>query len=130
MTTAPTPDTKPARRAPPKPSQKAAKKKAQPAPKSFAVQSIELLPFVKTHPKKGTGRDWWVTPQVPEDLAQMVGEGFAREFVRHTRRYEADGSSFHLVAVIEHMVKKGRWTDIEYGFVATLALALNGLVRT
>ena len=110
----------------PKREKKATKKTRQ--PKSPKVQSIELLPFVRTRPKKGTGRDWWVTPDLSEDLAQIVGEGFAREWLRFTRRYESDGSSFMLCSVIESMVKAGRWGAVEHGFVSTIALALNGRV--
>ena len=98
------------------------------APQPFYIQAIELLSFVKTRPRKGAGRIWWAVPDIDEAYAEQLGEGMGLEFLRHTRRWERDGSGTILCGVIEDMVKAGRFGTVERAFVRVLAQALIGRV--
>ena len=94
--------------------------------KAPSILAIELLSFVSTRPKKGTGRNWWSVPGLEGQYGARLGEGLAHEFLRYTRRFEADGGTSVFGSLIQDMVRAGRFGDVERGFIRTLAQALNG----
>jgi hypothetical protein len=88
-----------------------------------------MLSFVRSRSKKGSGRDWWVVPDMPNySMECILGEALGREFLAYSRRYERE---FEMIpstfaAVVADMVKLGKFTGTELMFVRVVAHAAIG----
>jgi hypothetical protein len=98
-----------------------------PPPKTHLQQLIEgteSLSFFRRLPKPRTGRDYWVVPDIDNYSMQWsVGTALGMEFLAFTRRVETIDRAYTLGLIVSSMVKRGKWTGVEMGFMRVMAQA-------
>ena len=96
------------------------------------VSRYDALPFIKTHPKRETGRDWWcVTPTGDAFADSALGEIYGRMLIAHYRRETLSPTGrAALVSIIHLMIEHQAWGQIEIGFLHEIDRHLPAPLRT
>ena len=88
---------------------------------------IGRLPFVKSLPGRMNGRDFWAVDGVGDyALDCILGRGLADEALAYMQQHEKEGPPFLLCATVASMIKHGRMSGVETGYLTRVSVALVG----